>query len=164
MLVAHDPLSYRLQLAALSLARRDDVGVLQHVAATLHLARIYAHPALPSPPILEVEGVVHFDHRPRGESWHRSVEAWLVPMALGLTPASYARLVTDLPPVTFIPGSGERGGKFVFRPFTVRPRAPRQSLETVSLLVLRLWLRDSLRYPKPDLNADEFEADENEER
>ena len=163
LLVAHDPLCFRLQQAASSLRRHDDVAALQHVAATLHLARIYAHPALPSPPILDVEGVVHFDVRPTGEGWRRSVEAWLVPIALGLTPASYSRLVADLPALTFIPGSGERGGRFAFRPFTASPGAARRSLETVSLLVLRLWISDSLRYPRPGVNADEFEDDENEE-
>jgi hypothetical protein len=69
-------------------------------------------------------------------------------MVLGMTPATYARLVADLPTAVYIPGSGEPGGKFSFRPVVVAPGAARRSLETVSLLVFRLWLRDSLRYPK----------------
>lgn len=160
LLVAHDPISFRLQSAAIALRRRDDAEASRHVAAALHLARMYARPRLPAPPALDIEGIVHFDHRPGGQAWQRSVEAWLVPIALGLTPAAYTRMLADLPTVTYVPGSGDRGGRFGFGTSAPRPGSARQALETVSILVLRLWLRDSLRYPVPGGDAEAAADDE----
>jgi hypothetical protein len=155
LLVAHRPIAYRLGQAAHAMARRDEKAALEHISATFYLARMYADPKLPGPGTLVVGGRRHDNLNPSGESWQRSVESWLVPMALGLTPASYARLTTDLPHATYSPGSGEPGGKFHFRDFEPSPGAARRSLETVSLLVLRLWLRDSLRYPTTGQPNDE---------
>jgi hypothetical protein len=150
-LLFNHPIGNRLVSASHALSRRDERGALEHTAAALRLAHIYADPALPA----YGDGVVAMLRRAslredRDDlAWREEVENWLVPMSLGLTPSAYSALRRDLPATDYIPGSAEPGGKFSFH----HPKEPpptgsaRRALETVSHLALRLWLRDSLRYP-----------------
>jgi hypothetical protein len=150
-LLFNHPIGHRLVSASLALSRRDERAALEHIAAALRLAHIYADPALPA----YGEGVFAVLRRAslredRDDlAWREEVENWLVPMSLGLTPSAYGALRRDLPSATYIGGSGEPGGKFDFHHTKEGPPAgsARRALETVSHLALRLWLRDSLRYP-----------------
>lgn len=151
-LLFNHPIGARLVSASLAMSRRDDSAALEHTAAALRLVHIYAEPALPA----YGEGVFVTLRRASLREdrddleWREEVENWLVPMSLGLTPSAYGALRRDLPVATYIPGSNEPGGKFAFRHRKEGPPpgAARRALETVSHLALRLWLRDSLRYPE----------------
>jgi hypothetical protein len=145
------PIGHRLGRASLALAQRDEQAALEHTAAALHLARIYAEPALPAygdGALAVMRRATQRDDRD-DLAWRQDVENWLVPMALGLTPSAYGALRRSMPAASYIPGSNEPGGKFDFRHSKEAPGpgTARQTLETVSQLALRLFLRDSLRYP-----------------
>ncbi len=74
------------------------------------------------------------------------VAEWTVPLALGLSPAEYARLLEALP------GTVSHDDHTFEHRWDGRPEptleSARRSLERASHLVLRLWWSDLLRYPE----------------
>jgi hypothetical protein len=158
-LIPGHPIAARLEAAQAAIAKGDPKQALEQSAFAFDLVKIYTTPELPSDrwSRRRLRSTTFGSRDPIGQALRpvkeaieaqddglTKVEHWIVPLALGMSPAAFAALSQSLP-------------------FVVRTRPPqvqwndeaspdaataRRSIEAVSLLVLRLWLTDTLRFPQ----------------
>jgi hypothetical protein len=72
-------------------------------------------------------------------------------MALGLSPAEYARMSEPMPGLVRIPG-GQDQYRWNTKAEPVGATA-RRTVERLATVVMRLWMENLLRYPEPDDEA-----------
>jgi len=154
-LLPSHPAGRALEAAQVALAKRDPKSALEECAGALEHVRRNTMPPLPvtrrrAPREVEIEtkyGRTRTDYGFRQlDGALEALERWVVPLALGLSPAEYASLVEDLP---YARSTG-RSFEYHWSDEKVPDMTTaKRSLERVSVLVLRMWLTDRLRTPAP---------------
>jgi hypothetical protein len=151
-LVPDHPVAGHLKAAGASLAKRDARDALEHGARAFNQARIHTKPRLPaggrrgprSVAIATSIGTTRTDYGfSELDKSITALERWVVPLALGLSPAEYEWLDETLPQTIaggdrVVWGNGQDGANLSMA---------RRTVEQVALLVLRLVLADRLRPP-----------------
>jgi hypothetical protein len=155
------PVAVWLSAAQQAVAKRQPKAALEASARAFVAVKNYATPRLPNirgTDSLAVSRELAAIARGTLDRMHRDVmdlsrgirqlESWVVPIALGLSPADYATLQADLPRLF----GTSQDARWADDDDPDLGQAKR-SLERVSMIALRLSMNGMLRYPRPDWTA-----------